>query len=237
MSGDIILLYIHVYHKWRSYDIWFLKYKVQQTEIFVILGHFLPFQPLDNLENQNFNIEKNTWRYYYFTHLHHKWQSYDVWFLRYGVQWTEFFVILDCFLPFYPLTTRNQNLKKMKKMPRDIIILHMFTINDNHMMYCSWDIEHDGQNFLSFWTISCPFTLLTTQKIKILKKWKSCLEISFYRCNINSNHMMYGSWDTERDRQTFLLLCTIFCPFTLQMKTSKKWKKHLEILSFSTSVP
>ena len=70
MPRDIILLYIHMYHKWRSYDIWFLKYKVQRTEIFVILGHFLPFQPLDNLENQN--IEKNTWRYYHFTHFHHK---------------------------------------------------------------------------------------------------------------------------------------------------------------------
>ena len=113
MPGDIILLYIHLYHNWRSYDIWFLKYKVRQTEIFVILGHFLPFQPLDNLENQNFNIEKNTWRYYHFTHLHHKWQSYDVWFLRYGVQQTEFFFILDCFLPFYPLWT--QKIKILKK--------------------------------------------------------------------------------------------------------------------------
>ena len=35
-------------------------------------------------------------------------------------------------------------------------------------------------NILSFWTIFCPFTPLTTQKIKILKKWKNCLEISFY---------------------------------------------------------
>ena len=67
MPGDIILLYIHVYH-----DIWFLKYEVQQTEIFVILSHFLPFQPPDNLENQNFKIEKNAWRCYHFTHLHHK---------------------------------------------------------------------------------------------------------------------------------------------------------------------
>ena len=30
-----------------------------------------------------------------------KWQSYDVWFLRYEAGWTEFLVILDCFLPFY----------------------------------------------------------------------------------------------------------------------------------------
>ena len=182
MPGDIILLYIHVYHKWRSYDIWFLKCKVQQTENFVILGHFLPFQPLDNLENQNFKIEKNTWRYYHFTHLRHKRQSYDVWFLGYEAWQTELFVILDCFLPFYPPNNpKNQNFEKMKKTPGDIIILHMCTINDNHMMYGSWDMERDRQNFLSFWTIFCPFTPLTTWKIKILKKWKNCLEmLSFY---------------------------------------------------------
>ena len=37
--------------------------------------------------------------------------------------------------------------------------------------------------FLSFWTIFCPFTPLTTRKIKILKKWKKTLEILlFYTC-------------------------------------------------------
>ena len=33
-------LYMQVYNKWRSYDVWFLKYKVWQTENFKILGHF-----------------------------------------------------------------------------------------------------------------------------------------------------------------------------------------------------
>ena len=89
MPGDIIhhtlyiyyILYIiHVYHKQTSYDIWFLKYKVRQTETFVILGHFLPFQPPHNPENQNFKTEKTP-----------------------GVN----------------------------------IILHMCTINDNHMVYGS----------------------------------------------------------------------------------------------------
>ena len=50
-TGNIILLWIHVHHKWRSYDIWFRKYKVLQTEVFVILCHFLPFQPLERLYN------------------------------------------------------------------------------------------------------------------------------------------------------------------------------------------
>ena len=47
------------------YDTWFLKYKEKQTEIFVILGHFLSFQPLDNLENLNFNIEKKHLEIFY----------------------------------------------------------------------------------------------------------------------------------------------------------------------------
>ena len=59
--------FTYMYSKRRSYDIWFQKYKVGQTEIFVILGHFLPFQPLDKMENQNFKIEENTWTYYHFT--------------------------------------------------------------------------------------------------------------------------------------------------------------------------
>ena len=36
------------------------------------------------------------------------------------------------------------------------VFLHLCTTsttNDNHMVYGSWDMEHDRQNFLSFWTI------------------------------------------------------------------------------------
>ena len=67
---------------------------------------------------------------YHFTNVYQKSQSYDVWFLRYGVRQTEFFVILGHFLPFYhppPLNDpKNQNFeKKMKKLPADIILLYI----------------------------------------------------------------------------------------------------------------
>ena len=93
--------------------------------------------------------------------------------------WTEFFVILDHFLPFDPLNNpKNQNFEKMKKTPEDIIILHMSNINENHMKYGSWDIELSRQNFLSF----LPFTLPNNPKTQNFeKKTKKCLEIlSFY---------------------------------------------------------
>ena len=83
---EILSFYTYMCTISEDHDIWFLKYKVQQTEIFVILGHFLPFQPPDNPENQNFKTEKNSWRYYHFTHLQHKWQSYDAWLQRHGAQ-------------------------------------------------------------------------------------------------------------------------------------------------------
>ena len=91
--------------------------------------------------------------------MYHKKQSYDVWILRYGAWGTKFFVILEHFLP--PNNPKNQNFEKMKKIiSGDIIILHMSTINDNHMMYDSWDIKHNRHNFLSFWTIFYTFTPL-----------------------------------------------------------------------------
>ena len=49
-----------------------------------------------------------------------------------------FFVILGHFLLFNPtIDPRNQNLEKMSKTPGDIILLHMSTINQDHMMYGS----------------------------------------------------------------------------------------------------
>ena len=84
-----------------------------------------------------------------FTNVYHKWQY--VWFLRYRVRQTEFFVIVDHFLLVYPpLDPENQNFEKTEKTPGDIIILQIRAIIDNHMMYGSWDIERDRQNVLSF---------------------------------------------------------------------------------------
>ena len=51
---------------------------------------------------------------------------------------TEFFVILSHFCPFTPLEFCKINiLKKMKKKPGDIIILHMCTLNYNQIIYGS----------------------------------------------------------------------------------------------------
>ena len=86
---------------------------------------------------------------------------------------------------FYPLTLKKTKFWKMqKKTPGDIIILHFYITNYDSLMYHSWDVECDRQNFLSFWAIFCPFTPLTTQKIKILKKWKKIQVISSFYTSV-----------------------------------------------------
>ena len=125
------------------------------------MGQFLPFQPPGNVENQYFKIEKKSWRYY-FTHLHHKLQSYDVFLLRYRARQREFFVILDCFLSFYPpMDPESQNFEKMKQMLGDII-LHMCTINDSYnvwlLRYGAWQTEFFVilDHFLYFYPLDNP---------------------------------------------------------------------------------
>ena len=44
------------------------------------------------------------------------------------------FCHLGPFRPFTLLMTENQNFEKMKKIPGDIITLHLYNINEDHMM-------------------------------------------------------------------------------------------------------
>ena len=52
------------------------------------------------------------------------------------------------------------------------------------MMYGSYDMKHDKHNFLLFWTVFGPFTLLTTQKnqnFENLKKMSADI-INLHKC-------------------------------------------------------
>ena len=65
----------------------------------------------------------------------------------------------------------------MKQHPADIIILHLCTTNDNHIMYGSWDMKCDKQKFFVILGHFLHFTPIATQK---MKKWKKYIKISFY---------------------------------------------------------
>ena len=106
----------------------------------IILGQFLPFYPpppppsLKTQKKRNFEKmkKKKYLRHHHFKHVYQKSQWYDVRFLSCGVRWTECFVILAHFLPFYPPgNPENQNFE-MEKSPGDVIILLMCIKNHNH---------------------------------------------------------------------------------------------------------
>ena len=147
----------------------------------------------------------------------------------------SFWVIL---CPFSPLTTRKIKILKLKKKtPDDIITLQLCIIDDNHMMYGSWDMERNRQNFLSFWTIFCPNSPKYQNFEKILKISGDI--IILHMCTINYNHM-YGFWDIKHRQNFFVILDHFLLIYPLKTQKSeilKKWKKCLDILSFYTSVP
>ena len=112
------------------------------------------------------------------------------------------------------------------------------------MMYGSWNIKRNRCNFLSFWAIFCPCSTLTTQKIKIFKKWKKRpADITIlHKGTKNHDHMLYCSWDMARNKcNSYFPFLAIFCPSTSltaqKIKIKKKRKKYQEISSFYKSVP
>ena len=64
----------------------------------------------------------------------------EIWSVT-NIIFCHFGPIFCCFNPL--ITWQIKILKKWKKISGDIIILPMYTINDNHMMYGSWDMKHD----------------------------------------------------------------------------------------------
>ena len=86
--------------------------------------------------------------------------------------------------PLTPLATQKiKTFKKWKKPSRDSIFFKQ--VYQKSWSYATLFLRlGDGCNFyFSFWSIFCPFTHLTAQKIKILKKWNKQLRISsIYTC-------------------------------------------------------
>ena len=129
-----------MYQKSRSYHVRFLRYKVQRTELFVILGHRLPFDPPNNPKNQNFEkIKKNASRYYHFPLVYHKWRYAS--FLRFRARQTE--------------NPGKSNFEKNEKNSwRYCHFTHEYhkwrTINEDHMMYDSEILSQSDKIFTRF---------------------------------------------------------------------------------------
>ena len=108
------------------------------------------------------------------------------------------------------------------------ILFHMCTINEDHMMYDSWDIRHDSQSFfiiLDHFLPSDPPNNLKNQNFEKMKKTPG--DIILLQLSItNNNHVIYSSLDMECNRQNILSFWAIFCPFTPYQFEKPTFKKN-----------
>ena len=149
-------------------------------------------------------MKKNAWRYHYFTPA-----SENLDDMIYSF-WDK-----ECDrLGHFCLSTTPA----LKKTAGDVAILHMCTKNDNYLMHGSWGMERDGM-FLSFWTIFCPFTPLTTPKLKILKKLKKKKRMEISSFSTSAPKIMIICYTVPKIRRgtdvIVVLFWAIFRPLTL----------------------
>ena len=102
-------------HKWKSYNVLFLIYRVWQTEFFLTLGHFLPFYSPNNPKNNNSDKIKQTTQdiILYMCTINENHMMYVFWDKKHDRQTFLSFWAILCF--FTPLPTpKILNFEKLK---------------------------------------------------------------------------------------------------------------------------
>ena len=152
------------------------------------------------------------------------------------------FWAIFCPCPFTLWTTQKINFLKKWNKCLEILSFYTCSINSNHMIYGSSDMDQNRHTFLSFWTIFLPFYAPNNPKNQNFEDMKKYLEtLSFDTC-VPKMIIMWCKvpqiWSTT-DR--------IFCHFgpsfallpTHDPKNQNfvRMKKSIETLSFYTCVP
>ena len=128
----------------------------------------------------------------------------DLRFLRYGVWQMELlFLILGCFLLFYPFTSSNNQI--FQKMKKNTWRYHHFTFSDQNLSsdslrllrYGAWEMEM----LLLISGYFCPFTPLAAPKKFFCKNEKQTGGvIILHICTKKYGHIIYHSRNVVRDR-------------------------------------
>ena len=157
----------------------------------VIMGHFKPFYPivpvLPLLKTQKMRILKK-WKNLLEIPSFYKSVSKTmiIWDMVPEI-WSGTDILFCHFEPFFALLPTKQPWKpKFWKDEKSTWRYHHFTqVYHKWKSYEVWFLRYEArQKFLSFAAIFCPFTPLTTPKIKLLKKWKTSLEVSSFNTNV-----------------------------------------------------
>ena len=136
----------------------------------------------------------------------------------------------QCLALLPPNSPKNENFKTMEKRPGYIIILHKYTKNHDHMLYCSWDIVHEGCNcYFSFWAIF-PLLPPNSPKNENLKKnekrKKAPGGIILHKCTKNHDHMLYCSWDIVYERCHYFSFWAILPFYRSNSLKKSKFQKN-----------
>ena len=133
----------------------------------------------------------------------------------------------------------------MKKVPWYIVIFHLCTIYDDHLMYGSGHMELEGHFLFWLWANSCPFIPLMTKKSKTKEKERK--KKNSWRCyhftRVYHKWWWHDLWFQRNGVQgtTLFVILRRFLPFyslnNLKIQLLKKWKKYQETKSFYTSGP
>ena len=104
-------------------------------DLLVTLGHLLPFYIPNNSENQNFEKLEKSHGFIIILQMNITNDSHMMYgFLRYGVWQTEFFFILDHYLPRYP--PNNPTINILKKLKKHLEISSFYTCVTKTMIIC-----------------------------------------------------------------------------------------------------
>ena len=146
-----------MYQKLQSYEVKFLRYRVRKNFL-SFSAIFCPFTTPNNPENQNFEKMKKASGDVIILNLCNKKHNH----MMYA------YSDMECDRHFRPFSALFLHSWPQKLKFGDIILLHMCIYHkskSNHVGFLGYKVQRT-----EFFAIFCPLTLLTTQKIKILKK-------------------------------------------------------------------
>ena len=168
--------------------------------IFSILDYFWPFTPLTT--QKIWKNEKKKKKDRRFISLHKctitSVPSYDIWFLRYEVRQTEFFVILGIFCPFILQTTKKIKILKTWKKPQEI---SFYTSVPKIMIIC--DMARDRCTVIVIFHFGLFFALLPLngpKNQKFLKNEKNAWRYHYFTQVYQKSwsyailFLRYGAW-------------------------------------------
>ena len=144
----------------------------------------------------------------------------------------EIWITKDYFCPFNPSPQQQGKSKFWKNEKNAWRYYHFTRVYHKWKSNDVWLLRYEmWQNFLLFWATFCPFTPLTTQKIKILRKWKKQLEILSFYTHV-SKIMITCYTIPEIWHMTDIIYISYFGPFSAilppkspKKQNFKKWKK------------